>query len=203
MILFFDTETTGTFVKRASLMDERNPRLVSLGALGLSEDGNTECCSFYSVVRPDGFTIPEGASRVHGITTEFALQNGLEVGSVLKNFLRLFLAAKYVVAFNKVFDNQVIQRELNLQTDTSLSSLFNLDRTRCAMMAASGAMKRPNLHGYPGFAWPKLAEAYFWMFGQEPEKMHHAMNDVRATAFLTMGMLRLRYWDIETDAVLI
>ncbi len=87
MFLIFDTETTGLpRDKNAPLTDFDNwPRVVQLawqlhGAEGeLIEVAN-------HIIRPEGFTIPFNAAKVHGITTDFALQNGEDLEVILEKF---------------------------------------------------------------------------------------------------------------------
>ena len=77
MYLFFDTETTG-LPKRwnAPVTDLENwPRLVQLAWIMYDDRGNM-LESRDVIVKPEGFTIPPEASRVHGITTLVAREKG-------------------------------------------------------------------------------------------------------------------------------
>ena len=38
----------------------------------------------YTLIRPEGFEIPWGATAIHGITTEQALDEGLELAATLE-----------------------------------------------------------------------------------------------------------------------
>lgn len=68
--LFFDTETTGTRNYKAPSTDTRNwPRLVQIAWILTDEEGN-RTHEGNLIVKPDGFTIPADAVRVHGITTQ-------------------------------------------------------------------------------------------------------------------------------------
>ena len=69
MILFFDTETTGIPKNYdAPISDVNNwPRLVQLAFIKTDWDGNIiESRDF--VIRPEGFIIPNDASKIHGIS---------------------------------------------------------------------------------------------------------------------------------------
>lgn len=61
MFLFFDTETTGL----------KSPHIVQLAALLTEEDGR-ECARLNVIIQPEGWTIPDEAAAVHGITTDIA-----------------------------------------------------------------------------------------------------------------------------------
>ncbi len=76
MYLFFDTETTGVPANyRAPASDSNNwPRLVQIGWL-LTDETAMQIESAEYLIKPDGFTIPQDAAKIHGITTELALKN--------------------------------------------------------------------------------------------------------------------------------
>ena len=74
MYLFFDTETTGIPKNyKAAASDLKNwPRLVQIAWLMTSDTGEEISSSEY-IIKPDGYTIPPAAAKVHGITTQKAL----------------------------------------------------------------------------------------------------------------------------------
>lgn len=77
-LLFCDTETTGKADFRAEPDAAHQPRIVQLAALLLTENGE-ELASLSLIIKPIGFQIPEEASKIHGITTENAMKNGVKV----------------------------------------------------------------------------------------------------------------------------
>lgn len=87
MFIIFDTETTGLPKDpNKPLSDSDNwPRLVQLawqvhGNLGeLIEAQN-------HIVKPNGYTIPYNAAQIHGITTERAMEEGIDLADVLGHF---------------------------------------------------------------------------------------------------------------------
>ena len=90
MYLFFDTETTG-LPKRwnAPVTDLENwPRLVQLAWIMYDDRGNM-LESRDVIVKPEGFTIPPEASRVHGITTLVAREKGEPLQEVMEQQLWL------------------------------------------------------------------------------------------------------------------
>ena len=74
MYLFFDTETSGLPKSwKAPPSDVDNwPHAVQVGWVLCKPDGSVEE-ERDAIVKPDGWTIPDAAARVHGITTERAL----------------------------------------------------------------------------------------------------------------------------------
>ena len=93
MYLIFDTETTGLpGNKQAPLTDFDNwPRVVQIA--WQLHDGHGKLLSAENIiVKPDGFTIPFNAEKVHGISTERAQKEGRPLGEVLELFSADFKA---------------------------------------------------------------------------------------------------------------
>ena len=98
MYLFFDTETTGLPRNwKAPVSDLNNwPRLVQLAFLLYDDEGNKISEGDY-IVKPDGYTIPKDASRIHGITTERANSEGQAIAEVLQQFSSRIEQAAYQI----------------------------------------------------------------------------------------------------------
>lgn len=112
MYLFFDTETTGLPINWKAPVSALNnwPRLVQLAWLHYDKDGNKIGGNSY-IIKPEGFTIPSDASRVHGITTDRALSEGIALQGVLNDFQNLISQASYLVAHNMSFDEKIVGAE--------------------------------------------------------------------------------------------
>jgi DNA polymerase III subunit epsilon len=177
MYLFFDTETTGLPKNyKAPVSDVDNwPRLVQIAWLLYDLDGK-KIESGDHIIRPEGFTIPLAASRVHGISTERAVEEGHELTGVLGLFNDLIKEANFVVAHNISFDEKIIGAEFfrkNIQ-----SELFQKKRL-CTMNASTNFCKIPGPYGYK---WPKLSELHIALFGKGFDEAHDAAVDIHATA---------------------
>lgn len=61
------------------------------------------------IIRPDGFTIPEEASDVHGITTERALKEGIGVKEAIYYFLGAARCADCLVGHTHVVGAEFIR----------------------------------------------------------------------------------------------
>ena len=85
--LFFDTETTGVPRNyKAPSSDTRNwPRLVQLAWILTDENGN-RIHTGNQIVKPDGFVIPADAAKVHGISTQRAMAEGIPLNEVINQF---------------------------------------------------------------------------------------------------------------------
>ena len=112
MYLFFDTETTGLPRSwKAPVTNLNNwPRLVQLAYLCYDKNGNNISGGDH-IIKPAGFIIPKEATRIHGISTEKANQEGIALLTVLGNFQTLINQAEYLVAHNIKFDEKIIGAE--------------------------------------------------------------------------------------------
>ncbi len=176
MYLFFDTETTGLPIKwKAPVSDLNNwPRLVQLAwILSDSENHRLETGNF--IVRPDGFSIPDDAARVHGITTERAMSEGVVLKELLEKFNQLIDRTDFIVAHNIAFDEKIIGAEylrMDITTD------FEKKPKLCTMKASTDYCQIPGPYGYK---WPKLSELHIKLFGKDFEGAHDAFADIDAT----------------------
>ena len=177
MYLFFDTETTGLPGNwKAPVSDLNNwPRLVQLAWLHHDKDGNKIGGSNY-IIKPDGFTIPFDASRVHGISTERALSEGVALQDVLNDFQNLISQASYLVAHNMSFDEKIVGAEFLRKN--MVNSIATKNKI-CTMEESTNYCK---LDGPYGYKWPKLSELHYKLFGTEFEEAHNAAVDINATA---------------------
>jgi len=201
MYLFFDTETTGLPRNWKAPVSELDnwPRLVELAWLLCDEEGR-RIESRSAIVRPDGFQIPTEASTVHGISTDRALAEGVELEALLEDFARAVDASRVLVAHNVSFDEKIIGAEL-LRTDV-LSEFDGRERF-CTMKASTELCAIPSRYG---FKWPKLSELHLRLFGNIPEGAHAAGSDVEVCARCFFEMKRLRVislshvWGRDADA---
>lgn len=188
MFLIFDTETTGLpRDKNAPLTDFDNwPRVVQLawqlhGAEGeLIEVAN-------HIIRPEGFTIPFNAAKVHGITTDFALQNGEDLEVILEKFNQSLEKASYIVGHNLDFDRNILGVEyLRKALPTPLFEKAQLDT--CSETTATFCQ----LPGGKGgrFKLPTLEELHRTLFSEGFGDAHNASADVEATTRSFLELIR-------------
>ena len=179
MYLVFDTETTG--IPRdhdAPASDIGNwPRLVQIAWLLADAEGH-ELRSQAFIIRPEGFVIPDGAVRVHGIDTETARQRGIEVGSALDAFATDLSEAEILVAHNVRFDERVIGAEF-FRAGRKGNPIESKTRY-CTMRETTDFCRIPG--GPRGYKWPTLDQLHRTLFGVGLEAAHNAVVDVRACA---------------------
>jgi DNA polymerase-3 subunit epsilon len=177
MYIVIDCETTGLPRNwKAPAADLYNwPRLVQIAWSRIdSEFRIIEEAAF--LVRPEGFTIPSEAQRVHRISTERALLEGKPLPKALSQFGEAVRLSDVVVAHNLRFDENVISAEyLRL----NLTPPFENKKRICTMLGTTELCRIPGNYGYK---WPSLAELHRTLFGTEFEEAHDAGADVSACA---------------------
>ncbi len=194
MYLIFDTETTGLpRNKTAPLTDFDNwPRLVQI-AWQLHDNKGRLLSQGNHIVKPDGFTIPFNSQKVHGISTERALEVGEPLQEVLLKFSKDVERASVLVGHNIEFDNSIIGAEyLRCGTKNLLEEANNIDtglatKEYCDIRMGNGRLKMP-----------KLVELYEKLFGHPFDDAHDAAYDVDATAEAFIECLKrkvIKTWD--------
>jgi len=177
--LFFDTETTGVPKNyNAPISDLNNwPRLVQLAWI-LCDDSGNEISSSNKIIYPNGFSIPAEASKIHKITTEIAMKNGVDLRDTLNKFIEVADKALLIIGHNVSFDINIVGAEL-----LRIASNFRLNHkpSICTMLKTTNYCAIPNQYGYSDYKWPKLQELHKKLFGYEFEEAHNAMADIKAT----------------------
>ncbi|MCC5930787.1 MAG: 3'-5' exonuclease [Cyclobacteriaceae bacterium] len=185
--LFFDIETTGLPVdEKAPLTHFNNwPRLVQLAWQLYDSRGNL-IKEKESIIKPHLFSIPKEASDVHGINTNYALENGENLENVLLIFEKQCLKSKYLIAHNINFDSKIIASEfLRILLRNPIKKLEFL----CTMESSTDFCK---IQGKNGYKWPSLLELHKKLFGYEFDGTHNALVDVKATAKCFWKMRKLK-----------
>lgn len=179
MFLFFDTETTGLpKAWNAPLNDLDNwPRLVQLAWLAVDENGQEISARNY-IIKPEDFDIPMQAAAVHGISTQRAHLEGVDLAQVLLEFSEGINPAKAVVAHNISFDEKIVGAEFLRKNITH--GFFNKPKI-CTMQLSTDYCALPPYNGRPGFKFPRLTELHHCLFNEDFAGAHDAMADVRAT----------------------
>lgn len=187
MYLFFDTETTGIPKNyKAPASDARNwPRLVQIAWLLMDKDGREQKSVEY-IIKPEGFTIPVDAARIHGITNELALEKGVELRSVLEQIIADFAQASTVLAHNMSFDEKILGAEL---LRMGYANEVEAKTRKCTMLAS---VEHCAIPGNYGNKWPKLQELHKKLFSAEFAGAHSALADVRACAKCYFELKRIR-----------
>lgn len=184
MYLIFDTETTGLPKNyKAPLTDFDNwPRLVQL-AWQLHSPTGKLLTAKNMIIKPDGFTIPDNAEKVHGISTERAMAEGINITEALIIFSEDIAKAEWGVGHNVEFDNNIVGAEY-LRAGFENPVLQSLD----TKLLSTNFCAIPGRFGKP--KWPTLTELYQKLFDQAFTAAHNAASDVDATARCFFGLIK-------------
>jgi len=199
MLTFLDFETTGLadFNKRAS--DPTQPHIVQMAAILTTDDGNV-MQSHNVIIRPDGWTIPKEASDIHGITTEIALEFGIQEDLAISLLWRMIEKSTFLVAHNLMFDKfiaRIAARRFGLLTDDKDQWWKDLP-TFCTMRATTDLCQLPGKFAGK-YKWPKLTEAYQHVFGKFLDGAHDALADVMACKEIYFWLEKTKTVSCEMD----
>jgi DNA polymerase III subunit epsilon len=170
LVVIFDTETTGLPNWQQPSESDCQPHIVQIAALLVDLDTRKVIQSMDVIIKPDGWVIPDEASAINGITTEYALQVGIPESLALQMFLELSLNRKRV-AHNTTFDNRIIRIATKRFCDESIQEQWHSGEYECTMIGSRKIM---------GGKQPTLAEAYKHFTGKEIQNAHTAIGDVNA-----------------------
>jgi DNA polymerase III epsilon subunit-like protein len=185
--LFIDTETTGKALHKCPPDHPDQPRIVQLAAI-LYDTQRKVVAEFNCLIKPEGFTIPQEATDIHGITTEQADTYGLKIGTALGVLCQFVKRAKLLVAHNAAFDCLVIHSELCRLKNADFLFLFMNCERHCTMEASTNVLRIPSPYRAGEFKWPKLSEAYAHFTGRELENAHDASADTKGCAAVYFAM---------------
>lgn len=203
--LLFDTETTGP----TSLNDpskDANSKLLQVFAglynydteeqyVKLDSEGNLigitiKPTCLISLIVDQGIEVPVGAYNVHGINLDKQKTFGVNTDGLTYVFSDMVNKADNIVAHNINFDigimNHFIYSELGSLKDLDLRNKEKI----CTMELLTQACKLPGIKGT--YKWPKLVEAYKWMFGKTFDNAHDAAADTLACAEIYFGYRYLK-----------
>ncbi|WP_110486961.1 DNA polymerase III subunit alpha [Candidatus Karelsulcia muelleri] len=178
MYIIFDTETTG-------LPKNYNwPRLVRLSWCLYDENLKLIELKDY-IIKPEGFEIPFNSTKIHGISTEEALEKGYKINFVLEKFNIRIKNSKFLIGHNIYFDLKVLCAEfIRLNKIHYLYKKKIIDTKEksinfCALKRGKGKLK-----------WPTLTELYKKLFN-DTFIAHDSKSDVLATSKCFFELLRI------------
>ncbi len=178
----FDVETTGLALSREKPSHPAQPHTCQLGCSLYGHDGyERSYCS--TIIKPDGWIIPPGATAVHGISTEMAMDVGVPVIVALAMFNHMVKSADVCVGHNIDFDIKCLMAAFH-----RANRPFPAINPRCTKDMADPIMKMPPTERMiaAGFGWktkpPKLVECIKFFFDEELPGAHDALVDARACA---------------------
>ncbi len=188
MYLIFDTETTGLPRSwSAPITDTDNwPRCIQIAWQLHDEMGNLIEHQDY-LVKPEGFNIPYDAERIHGISTELAMEQGVSLSEVLEKFNIALSKTKFIVGQNLGFDVNIMGCEFHrMNVYSKMVEMPVLDT--CTEVTAS-LLKLPGGRGGK-FKLPTLTELHEYLFNVPFSEAHNATADVEATTRCFLELIK-------------
>ena len=188
MYLIFDTETTGKIENwKAEVSEFKSfPRVVQVAWQLHDYKGELiEVENF--IIKPDGFTIPFNAEKIHGISTERAEKIGVPLAFVMDEFKKALEETDFAVGHNIEFDMKVMGAEYaRADRDDGLMKKKTLD----TMRSSTNFCQLPGGRG-KSFKFPALSELNEKLFSEKIDNAHNASADVEATARCFLELIRI------------
>lgn len=144
-----------------------------------------------SIIRPDGWTIAEGAQKVHGISFEQAMDEGRPIADVLQEFDAFCdIEDLTLIGHSMRFDLKMIRGE---RRRAGVPDRFGERREFDTMQGAKPFADARGAKGQLKF--PTLAEAFAALVGGTFENAHRAEPDVEATR--AVAKVLLDKWKVD------
>lgn len=196
-VLCYDTETSGLPEWSKPSEDPCQPRIVQLCAELFDDDSGRVLHSMNFIIRPDGWTIPDEVAAVHGITTEFAINHGVPIGTALPLFLGLWIRSDIRVAHNESFDMRMVRIEIKRDSELTpdFADQWKASPAFCTQAKSSPILKLPPTPkmlaaGRRHAKSPNLGEAYEFFTGRPLVNAHDAAVDVAACKAVYLALKR-------------
>ena len=197
MYLTFDSETTGLPKNfKAPISDSENwPRLVQLAWQINDKEGKLINNKSF-LIKPDNFTIPYNSEKIHGISTQIALEKGIGIIIALKDFEEDLKKCKYIIGHNINFDKNILGAEFYRKNiESNLLNKISIDTGHISKQYCN---LKGGLGG--GLKMPKLIELYEILFGKKFSDAHDASYDVNATAKSFFYLLKKEVYSNEDSS---
>ena len=182
--LFYDTETTGLPLFSEPSEDPRQPHIVQLAAALVDVDTRKTIASIDTIIRPDGWSIPDEVSAIHGITTEHAMDVGVSESMAVGMLLELWREGDRTrIGHNEQFDARILRIAL-MRHDEPLADRWKAGAAECTARMATPICALPptakmRAANRNHFKTPNLGEAYAALCGGNLTGAHRAMADVQ------------------------
>ncbi|MEY4416725.1 MAG: hypothetical protein RIQ53_4018 [Pseudomonadota bacterium] len=194
-VCFFDTETTGLPDFKAPSDAPQQPHIVQIGAVLVDVDAGEILSTLDVTIRPDGWTIPDEAAAIHGITTERALAVGVPEELAVR-MLWAMCEGRLRVAHNRQFDDRIVRIGMTrhrVALGEQMAEDWKAGSGQCTALLAKPLMQLPPTEkmraaGFNTFKTPTLAEAVSHFCGREHADAHTALADALGCMDVWMAM---------------
>ena len=182
MDLFYDCETTGLIVQGERSSHPDQPHIVQVAGFVVDENRQT-VAEVARIVRPSGWVIPAESIRVHGITMEQAMDEGIAEQEALEEFLALARRGDHRIAHNEYFDMRVVR----IATTRYLGEVEADDWKSGWSSSCTLEMARRTRR----WRFNTLNDVHRALFETDVEHAHKAMADALACQKIYYELLRL------------
>jgi DNA polymerase-3 subunit epsilon len=175
--MFLDTETTGIpqqksynkYYEPYYVTFYNGARMVELGYVICDDVGNI-FKEKSVLIKPNGFTIKN--SNIHGITTEQATNEGINIGEALDTLYADLQTVDRLICHNTEFDLHILLAECyrEYQDEHELIQILKKIPKQCTMEMGKKTFKLEKP--------PKLVSLYKAIFDKDPVQEHRALSDV-------------------------
>ncbi|EPG5379755.1 TPA: 3'-5' exonuclease [Stenotrophomonas maltophilia] len=172
LIFFYDTETTGLPAFSEPSDAPHQPHLVQVAASLVNATTRKVISSIDVLVKPDGWTIPEEVTRIHGITNEQAEQCGLDESLVTELVLDMWRLSDVRIGHVESFDARILRIALKRYATAQVADEWKAGTAQCTAKAAKALMGTTKN--------PKLIDAHRHFLGREFDGAHTAHADMVA-----------------------
>ncbi len=185
-LFFYDTETTGLPDFKAPSEAPQQPHIVQLAAILVNPETRKTISSMDVIIRPNGWTIPDDIAKIHGITTEHAMDVGIPESLAVGMFMELW-SHRLRIAHNEQFDARILRIALMRHESEASADDWKGGPSDCTARLATPICKIPPTEkmiaaGFNKFKTANLSEAYRHFMGSDFENAHSALADVNACA---------------------
>lgn len=182
-MLMYDTETSGLPDYKNPSSGEQQPHIVQLGAILVAQDTREVIDKIDVIIKPDGWVIPDDVAKIHGITTERAMDEGMPEKEAFDQFIEMWKKCEFRVGYNEPFDARIVRIATFRYAEQDIIDSWKEAPAHCAMKMAKPICQMPaseKARRFGKYKNPKLAEAYKHFTGNDLIDAHSAMADTMA-----------------------
>lgn len=191
----FDVETTGLPEKGQNWETDYNlfPRIISIAWSTISPYDEFSPSNNYYIIELDDWLIPEESTKIHGITNQQSLAEGVLLSEVLPKFIKACLNSDKIIGHNIYFDTSIIKSEVLRMnnapfTEDAINALHKDKRIDTMMKTIKFCNIKQKDSNRLKF--PSLVELYYKLFNETFEA-HNAYYDVKATNRCLIKLIEL------------
>lgn len=171
-VIIFDSETTGLPDWKSPSGADHQPHLTEIAGIRASESGEV-LDVFSTLIKPEGWTIPDNIVELTGVTNEMAGDLGIPEKQAVEAFIE-FWGGRLRVAHNTTFDNRIIRIATKRFMSEPEQEHWHKSAYECTLRLSRPFVK----HVYGSM--PTMSQAFEFFAGKPLEGAHRALADAEA-----------------------